>query len=599
MARGNKRAAGPTLVRTPMSIHYVHIKNFRGHKDETLAFDMHHALVGENGVGKTSLLDAVRLACSPSFAASRLCEQDFNNADTGPIQIKVVFHSYFVCSVRDGYRQYRVPCNAVVLTAKRRERPTSGKALCDPFVTESYCVPVEYTDTKDFPEAKLPEGITKHKIVQAVAKYKEGEEDGFALRTQPDTTYKTPATEFTLRDAEGFPNVFMFDRDREQQTETGFKSVVTRVITELNWRVRHSVELGQLRSSWESFHQVVYDAAGKRYSEDLVGPVQEMLREAIGKGADGLELSPLRVEEPFRRAFFSVREGTNQVDLDGMGSGISMLFALLLLEHVSRLSKQDCIFLIDEPEMHLHPQLQAYVGRRLRGNGFQTIVSTHSPYFVDLGAWRSTTRCHAGGLAPRKDALGTLIEGKPLRDHLDEVAKWKYHETLFTLGDADILFSRRVVLTEGPAEKYGLPRLASKLNANWNELTFIGCNGKTKIAHYALLCRAYGIPTFVIFDLDQGKPNADKATQLVEKYIGDFPRSTFTRSFEACFNVGSNADHKASEVLLAIDECKTRADIPGEVLKAVDAITSWLDPARASNGGERRSEGDGVQPCAT
>ncbi len=253
----------------------------------------------------------------------------------------------------------------------------------------------------------------------------------------------------------------------------------------------------------------------------------------------------------------------------------------------------DIVFLA---EMHLHPQLQAHVARHVRNNEFQTIVSTHSPYFVDLGAWRGTTRCAFDGTAPRREVLDRVLAGKTMRDQLDDIAKWKYHETLFALGDADVIFARYVLLTEGPAEKYGLPRIAKVMGVAWDQVTVISCNGKTKIAHYALLCRAYEIPTFVVFDLDEGKKGADAATALVLKYVDEFPRFMFKKSFEAAFNIGSSAEHKASEVLLAIDACSSPSDVPSEVQNAIEELAKWRKQLSTSQRQQTAAPADSNSP---
>ena len=68
-----------------MKISRVKIENFRGHNNTELEFAEHHVLVGENGSGKTAVLEAINYATSSYYLSSRLDEQDFNNADADPI----------------------------------------------------------------------------------------------------------------------------------------------------------------------------------------------------------------------------------------------------------------------------------------------------------------------------------------------------------------------------------------------------------------------------------------------------------------------------------------------------------------------------------
>lgn len=46
----------------------VAIRNFRGIRAASLDLSKFHVLVGENGSGKTSVLEAIRLATTPAFA---------------------------------------------------------------------------------------------------------------------------------------------------------------------------------------------------------------------------------------------------------------------------------------------------------------------------------------------------------------------------------------------------------------------------------------------------------------------------------------------------------------------------------------------------
>ena len=50
----------------------------------------------------------------------------------------------------------------------------------------------------------------------------------------------------------------------------------------------------------------------------------------------------------------------------------------------------------------------------------------------------------------------------------------------------------------------------TKLDLELGELTIISCNGTAKIPYYQLLCRAFEIPFFTLFDLD-GSPETERA----------------------------------------------------------------------------------------
>ena len=65
-----------------------------------------------------------------------------------------------------------------------------------------------------------------------------------------------------------------------------------------------------------------------------------------------------------------------------VGYGVSQILPLL----VELLSDDESIFLLQQPEVHLHPSAQAALGSlfcRSAASGLQLIVETHSDYIVD------------------------------------------------------------------------------------------------------------------------------------------------------------------------------------------------------------------------
>lgn len=68
-----------------------------------------------------------------------------------------------------------------------------------------------------------------------------------------------------------------------------------------------------------------------------------------------------------------------------MGEGIVSIFAIVDSLYDS---KPGDVIVIDEPELSLHPALQKRVNNLLCrfASDRQIVVSTHSPYFIDLKA---------------------------------------------------------------------------------------------------------------------------------------------------------------------------------------------------------------------
>ncbi|GFP21626.1 hypothetical protein HKBW3S06_00853 [Candidatus Hakubella thermalkaliphila] len=136
-----------------------------------------------------------------------------------------------------------------------------------------------------------------------------------------------------------------------------------------------------------------------------------------------------------------------------------------------------------------------------------------------------------------------------------------------------MFFARKCLLSEGPAEKYGLPVLAQKLGRDFGDITILSCNGKSKIPYYQLLCKAFRIPFFTLFDLD-GKNEDDRDNKRPLDWADNTARSVFKTSFEKLFGVGTDTEHKTSKLLEKIDNVNLK-DIPKEISNVIDVISKW------------------------
>lgn len=556
-----------------MKITRTTIDNFRGHKHTDLEFADHHVLVGENGSGKTAVLEAINYATSSYYLSSRLDEQDFNNTDAEAIKITVEFDKPFAVKFPDGYTHQNLLAKSVQLYAKRRDKAAPGKTFSDPFVVSHLCFPITFQKQAELAGLILPDGVTLHDLPTSVIET----EEGFLVQRKTGKTMKLRRDALSLtNDLVGFPNVFYFDRQRERETKTGFNSLLSKIAKDLNWRYRKGWSQKEATEKWGAYYDTVINIVEDPKKSKVLGPLRTQLSEFLGKEFDSLEISLLNIEKPFAKGFLSFREGSNQVDLEGAGSGISMLVALMLLEQVSERAGNDLILLIDEPELHLHPQLQLKLADHLHRTSAQTIVTTHSPLFVDLGHWKNISRMTWTDHYPKNEKLAERLGPKTIAQHLNDIPEFRYHQTAFTSNDSEIFFARKVLLVEGPVEKYGLPKLAHVLGQRFEQLSIISCDGKDNIPHYATICHAFAIPAFVLFDLDgKSKTETDNA-RVLEASTG-FPVQYFETSFENLLGVGSDVKHKATKALKKVDALQTQDAIPDEIQAIIAAIAQWSD----------------------
>ncbi len=295
--------------------------------------------VGENGSGKTSLLEAISLPLL-SYKAEGFSIDDFNDPNKN-CSIEVIAENNF--TVASSMPKGNFQAKGFSFIGKLRER--SSKA---------YLSKIAVSD-QHFIKA---DGLTKP------------DDNHPDLRVNVNNPFS--GKRFNEND------ILYLDRNRIYQTRSGTYSP-TRfdgLMEDFNYQyIKNQKEINDFN---EELNQKIANEIENVFLEKAKLKLAQL---------SGIDLSLYYIDnwKPFSKAFFAENKNNNQlINLNMLGSGYEMIFSLIYSFYLSQQSGKQLILLIDEPELHLHPELQSeFVDFLLEiSKEVQIILTSQSPLFV-------------------------------------------------------------------------------------------------------------------------------------------------------------------------------------------------------------------------
>lgn len=163
------------------------------------------------------------------------------------------------------------------------------------------------------------------------------------------------------------------------------------------------------------------------------------------------------------RALRILLSNTAMTNFDPGSNGLGLnniLYVSILIEYfLKRLEKKKSagqIILFEEPESHLHPQLQITLFKALSALPFQSILTTHSTHVTanaNLSSYVVLTQLGTPATASSVPATDAAIDASEISDL----------ERYLDATKSNLLFARKVMLVEGPAELFLIPALAKQV----------------------------------------------------------------------------------------------------------------------------------------
>lgn len=491
------------------------IENYRSIKHMEIYFKPLFGLIGANSAGKSNILRALNLVLGERYPMPHsLSKKDFYNEEfSNNIKIQIYFDKPF--------KSYNKDCQGIIFKtiydSKNNSFTTEFKAIECTNVCQSWNIKGDCRE--QFPIIYIP-----------------------ATRN--------------------------FEYHLQSNAEWSF---LGKLIKQFN-TIFPQNKIGELNSK---FNQVKSTLETEKFKE-FENCFKEAFKEHILPTENDVDIS-FKAFDPknyYKTIEIIPKEYGNIKNIDQMGEGLKNLIFIALFRAYAKVFPESTIFLIEEPELYLHPQGRAdlfNIFKSLTERRSQIIYTTHSQEFIDIEFFSSIA-------IVRKVKEGIEYQTRLLQiDNSKFLRNWKTQTGvneatldsiklfLKNISDSETnksFFAKKIVLVEGQTEKWMLPIYAKKekLDFEKNNIEIVNASGKNNFEKFYILFKEFGYLIYIIFDGDKAKQKGETTNKKLTKLFSEREESWPTTKIGDKYSVfEDDIETELRKVITNFDDLKSKA----------------------------------------
>lgn len=510
-----------------MKLKRVHIMNFRHIDDVEIQIGDMLALIGPNNVGKSSILRAIQYFCEP---VTQIPDADYNESNGYPdIEVTIEFTNLSP-ETKERYHSRLLAGDRLVVKkvwSNGEKKPGFFSKEMRP--TDENLANIEgnwrlFKDDSTWKTRAKEAGKDfrlKDQITDFVEEYLQNHKDEFTWGEewvnpsglQEILTHHMPEVIFI----EG-----VMDAPQEVSTKSGstISKILNMLVKEALGKDEDAKEIStKLEKLLSRFSQK--PVKGEKRIQ-CIEELEEELSKHMPAGMDDVRFIIDADEVPLheiiqKAANIKVDDGIpTPMENKGHGMQRAAIFSLLQTysalkrrssthvdkdagENKEETSKRPYLFLIEEPELFLHPQAQRMMAASfedLVDEENQVLFSTHSPSLIDLS--QAERVCVLFKNNENKVAIRQLKEKLFEEDQRNTFKLLEYMNP----HRSELFFAKRVVFVEGESDRIVLEMLGDFLRIRTPEVSIVQVESKFNLPFYVKLAKAFSLNYLVMHDID-------------------------------------------------------------------------------------------------